>query len=104
MTRKTLAILGALLSLAVLTGCPPPPPADVVYVRTAPPRDRVEVIERSPGSDYVWIAGHHAWVAGTYVWSPGHWERLPHAHAHWVAGHWGHNSRGYYWVEGHWKY
>ncbi|HKB71947.1 MAG TPA: hypothetical protein VKH46_13955 [Thermoanaerobaculia bacterium] len=103
MTRKTLPIIGTLPILALLVGCLVPPPPGVAYVRRPPPPARVEVIERSPGPDYVWIGGHQAWVAGTYVWSPGHWERRPRARARWVPGHWRHNRSGYYWVEGHWR-
>ena len=104
MTCRKLVPFLAVPILVAISGCVvEPPPAGVVYVHHAPPAAQVEVIERSPGPDYVWIGGHHAWIAGTYVWSPGHWERRPHAHARWVAGHWRHNSHGYYWVEGHWS-
>ena len=104
MTWRKLFAIAVLPLLVGLAGCTvEAPPAGVVYVRHAPPAARAEAIERSPGPDYVWIAGHHAWVAGTWVWSPGHWERRPRPHAHWVAGRWRHNSHGWYWVEGNWR-
>jgi hypothetical protein len=95
--------LAAVALTVLLAGCVVPAPSGVVYVRRPPPPARVEVIEHSPGPEYVWIAGHHTWVAGTYVWSPGHWERRPRARARWVPGHWRHNRNGWWWEEGHWR-
>ena len=97
-------ILAAALLGAFLAACGPPPPPGVVYVRVAPPRERVEVIATAPGEGYVWINGYHAWRGSEYVWVAGHWERPPQAHfRHWVPGHWKESRNGWYWVEGRWK-
>jgi hypothetical protein len=96
-------ILAAIGSLSVLTACPPPPPAGVVYVRTRPPVPVVEVISTAPGPEFVWVRGYHRWEGNTYVWFPGRWERRPRAGAVWVEGAWRHHRNGWYWVEGHWR-
>ena len=58
--RGTLAAIAACAALvALLTGCPEPLPPDAVIVHVAPPGPPVEVIGVAPGSDYVWIRGHH---------------------------------------------
>ena len=97
-------LMAAALLAAFLAACGPPPSPGTVYVHTAPPRDRVEVIGVAPGSGYVWIAGYHTWQGGAYVWVPGRWEVPPRPHYHhWVPGHWKETHHGWYWVEGHWK-
>jgi hypothetical protein len=66
-------------------------PAEVVYVRPAP-----------PSREHVWVSGDWVWAGGRYEWREGHWER-PRAAARWESGHWQDTSRGWKWIPGHWK-
>jgi hypothetical protein len=65
-------------------------PAEVVYVRPAP-----------PSAEHIWITGDWYWANGGYRWKEGHWERRREGHI-WRDGHWQNNSRGYRWIPGHW--
>jgi YXWGXW repeat-containing protein len=85
------------------TACVVAPPPGVVYVRTRPPVDFVEVRGVAPGPEFVWISGYHTWRGDAYVWVPGRWAARPHPHAVWLAGVWRHHRNGWYWVEGHWR-
>lgn len=75
---------------------------DVVYVQTAPPDLRVEVIPKKPGPKAVWIPGHWQFKGNKYIWVPGHWDKKPRGSG-WVAGHWKKRPRGWVWVPGHWR-
>ncbi|MDR3713983.1 MAG: hypothetical protein P4L51_14265 [Puia sp.] len=66
-------------------------PAEVVYVRPAP-----------PSREHVWITGDWVWVSGRYEWREGHWER-PRPAARWESGHWQDTGRGWRWIPGHWR-
>jgi hypothetical protein len=81
----------------------PPPPPDVVYVETAPPALRSEVIVTAPGPGYVWVPGSWTWGGAEYTWTGGSWQQPPRADAHWVAPAWNRTSRGWYRVDGHWR-
>ncbi|MBV8070603.1 MAG: YXWGXW repeat-containing protein [Acidobacteriaceae bacterium] len=89
----------ALLGLALAVGS-----ANAqVYVRTAPPPPRKDVIVVRPGPGYVWQAGYYRWDGRVYVWVPGRWLRPPQAYYHsWVPGYWKQTPRGWVWVQGHW--
>src|SRR5690348_3039822 len=81
------------LVLVALAGCGP------VYIRTAPPPLRMEVIEGRPGVEFVWIAGYWGWHHDDYDWVPGHWIRRPHPESIWVPGFWRERPhRGWQWV------
>lgn len=73
------------------------------YVETAPPPDRVEVIEVSPGPGHVWVDGRWAWSGGAYVWEPGRWVVPERGHHRWNKGHWQRTRNGWYWVDGRWR-
>ena len=66
-------------------------PAEVVYVRPAP-----------PSREHIWITGDWVWVGGRYEWREGHWER-PRQGARWETGHWQDTGRGWKWIPGHWR-
>ena len=74
-----------------------------MYVRLAPPPNRVEVISPQPGEIYVWTSGFWLWSDQVYVWSPGRWVRAPKAGTVWVPGEWRSTPRGYYWSPGRWR-
>ncbi len=74
-----------------------------VFVETAPPPERVEVVEVAPAPDYVWVNGHWAWSGSAYTWEAGRWERPEPGHHHYHHGQWKHSKRGWYWVDGHWR-
>ena len=66
-------------------------PAEVVYVRPAPP---------SP--EHIWITGEWRWANGNYRWEEGHWERR-RAGANWRNGFWKDTGHGWKWIPGHWE-
>jgi len=73
------------------------------YVETAPPPERVEVVEVAPGPGYLWVDGHWNWTGRAYAWEPGRWVVAEGSHHTWARGHWKHNRRGWHWVDGHWR-
>ena len=66
-------------------------PAEVVYVRPAP-----------PSREHIWITGDWVWVGGRYEWHEGHYERRREGY-HWVDGHWQSARGGWKWSRGHWQ-
>ena len=71
MLKKLLAV--ALFSTAAVTSVTVPGVASAqVYVQTAPPPARVEVIP-APRRGHVWVNGHWQWRGHRYFWVPGHW-------------------------------
>jgi hypothetical protein len=66
-------------------------PAEVVYVRPAP-----------PSREHVWISGDWIWAGGRYKWREGHYERRREGYR-WEDGHWQTSRGGYKWAPGHWQ-
>lgn len=97
----TTALLAA--TLVCVAACASGPRGERVYVREAPPVERVEVIGTAPGAGYVWVAGHWNWDARQYVWISGRWLVPDRGYREWRPGHWGHDRNGWYWVEGRWR-
>lgn len=99
------ALIGAALlgSLPACVGSMEPAGAGVVWVQTAPPRDRYEERSEAPGPDYIWISGYWVWGGSAYDWTPGHWERRPNRHAKYDRGRWYHGRGGWYRVDGRWR-
>jgi hypothetical protein len=117
--------LGPILLLGVLAGCnrsqtaapavaAAPAPAAVApatvanvdeatYVESEPPPPQSEVMEASPGPDYVWVGGYWGFEGGGRVWVRGRWDRPPHVHATWVAPRWERHGHGYVFVRGNWR-
>jgi hypothetical protein len=79
------------------------PRGDVEYVVREPPRERVEVVGRSPGSDYVWVKGHWAWRRNDYEWIPGRWAIPERGFREWEPGRWQHERSGWFYIEGRWR-
>jgi hypothetical protein len=79
-------------------------PAPEIVIRTAPPRERVEVVPAAPGPDYFWIGGHWQWT-DHWVWVGGRYDRHPHFHpgGGWEPGRWEQHDGRYTWREGHWR-
>jgi len=96
----TVALAATLLGVAA---CASSPRGERVYVREAPPVERVEVIGTAPGPGYAWVPGHYNWDTRAYVWIRGRWIVLGRGYHAWRPGHWAHDRRGWYWVEGHWR-
>jgi hypothetical protein len=66
-------------------------PAEVVYMRPAP-----------PSADDIWITGDWAWTGGRYLWHEGHYERRRPG-SRWDEGHWINTHSGWRWMRGHWR-
>lgn len=99
--RLTRAALAA--TVVIVAACASSPRGERVYVREAPPAERVEVISRSPGPGYVWVTGHWNWDTRQYVWIPGRWMVPERGYRVWRPGHWAHDRGGWYWIEGRWR-
>jgi len=72
-------------------------------VAEEPPPPRVEVIEKAPAADQVWVGGFWTWHHGGWEWRPGHFVVKPHTRAVWIAGYWKKMPHGWAWVPGHWS-
>ena len=99
------ALVGATL-LGPLTACVgsmEPAGAGVVWVQTAPPRERYEERPAYPGPEFFWISGYWVWGGAEYVWTPGRWEHRPSPRARYERGRWYHGRGGWTWVEGRWR-
>jgi hypothetical protein len=90
-TRKMLL---AAIAAATLAGAAPAFADVELWVNTAPPAPRHEVVP-APRAGYVWAPGYYDYRSGHYAWQAGHWEREHH-------GQYWHPSR---WVEhdGRWN-
>ena len=94
------------VTMAVASACIPPLTGmsiEMVYVQSAPPPRRVEVLTPVPGPGYAWVEGYWVWQSRTYAWVPGHWQRPPKRHAKWHSGRWKRHDRGWYYVPGYWR-
>jgi len=74
------------VSIGIRIGAPPPPRV-------------VRVVPRSPGPEYVWIAGYWYVVGNRWRWHDGYWTRPPYPGAHWVAAR--HDGERFF--EGYWQ-
>jgi hypothetical protein len=101
--KQTMTAAALALTLVGAGACASSPRGDRVYVREAPPVERVEVIGRAPAPGYVWVAGHWNWDRRQYSWIPGRWLQPAHGYRSWRAGHWAHDRNGWYWIEGRWR-
>jgi WXXGXW repeat (2 copies) len=76
-----------------------------IYVPTAPPPPRREVIPVLP-PDRVeiehWQPGYWRWNGHEYVWAEGRYVARPRRGAAWVPGRWEQRPRGWVYIEGHW--
>jgi hypothetical protein len=105
--KQASAYVGFGLNLSVPLFYPAPYySAPVGYTRTvvyeAPSRAVGEQVTASPGSGYVWMAGHWSNVSARWVWVAGHWELPPSPSAIWTGGHWVQGNGGWVWVDGAW--
>jgi hypothetical protein len=76
-----------------------------IYVPSAPPPVRVEVVPVLPRErveiDH-WQPGYWRWNGGEYVWAEGRYVERPRPRAVWVPGRWEQRPRGWVYVEGRW--
>jgi hypothetical protein len=99
-----LRLIGGLIAAGALGACYHTHTASgVLYVRSGPPSDRVEVISTSPGDRYVWVGGHWGWRDPDYFWVPGAWAIPASGYTVWTPGHWAHDGHGWFWVDGRWR-
>lgn len=121
---KGVAAIGAIVTLAALTGCVtrtkevvverPTQPATIVVQQpaTAPANVRTmpgpinEQRGVSPGAGYSWLTGYWAWDGVRWVWQPGRWIQgaapaIPAPQAE-TMGNAPHATA--YWVPGYWAY
>lgn len=76
---------------------------DVVYVPTAPPTPRVEVVPPlPPGRVETWQPGYWHWNGAEYVWVAGHYVDAPRRGAVWIPGRWEQRPQGWVYIAGHW--
>jgi hypothetical protein len=75
----------AQVSIGIRIGSPPPPRV-------------IRVEPRSPGPEYIWIAGYWYPVGNRYKWHDGYWTRPPFGGARWVGPR--HDGERYF--EGYW--
>ena len=82
--RLSVRALMASAVVAVTSSCIPAMTGmsfEMVYVQSAPPPRRVEVVTRRPAPGYMWVEGYWVWQSRSYAWVPGHWQRPPKRHA-----------------------
>ena len=90
---RTKLLLAAAIAASTLGAIPAASAAVGIYVDTAPPAPRVEVVP-APRAGYVWAPGYWDWRSGHHVWVNGHWERERHGYyyhpSHWTQheGRW----------------
>ena len=77
-----------------------------IYVPTAPPPPRVEVVPVLPPERLEvmhWQPGYWRWNGQEHVWVEGHYVERPLARAVWSPGRWEQRPRGWVYIEGHWN-
>jgi hypothetical protein len=81
-------------------------PIAEVYVPSAPPPPRVEVVPVLPRERVEverWQPGYWRWSGHEYVWVEGHYMVRPRPVAEWTPGRWEQHPRGWVYIEGHWN-
>ena len=101
--RHGLSVVVLAAALMGSSACASAQRGERVYVRVAPPVERVEVIGVAPRPGYVWVRGWWRWDARRYVWVPGRWVAPQRGYHRWQPGHWAHDRRGWFWIEGRWR-
>jgi hypothetical protein len=77
---------------------------NVIYVPTAPPPPRVEVIPPPPANQVeTWQKGYWRWDGQQYAWNEGHYVAAPRTGAVWTPGAWEQRPEGWVYVQGHWN-
>jgi hypothetical protein len=97
MIRKTIA---AALFAASFASIPTVANA-VVYVMTAPPEPRVEVVP-APRANRVWVEGHYEYRNNRYRWVPGTWVRARPGY-HYVQPTWVESNGRWVKQGGNWR-
>lgn len=98
--KMRMTCLGALAAAAIGMG-PLPATADVtVWLETAPPPPRYEVIP-APRAGYVWQPGYWDWRGRRHVWVGGHWVR-ERPGMYWHPNRWEHRNGRWYLERGRW--
>jgi hypothetical protein len=77
-----------------------------IFVPTAPPPPRVEVVPVLPAERVEverWQPGHWRWDGREHVWVEGHYVHRPQPRAEWIPGRWEQRPRGWVYIDGHWN-
>jgi hypothetical protein len=77
-----------------------------IFVPTAPPPPRVEVVPVLPAERVEverWQPGHWRWDGREHVWAEGHYVHRPQPRAEWIPGRWEQRPRGWVYIDGHWN-
>ena len=72
-----------------------------VFMRTAPPSQRVVARPATAHKNAVWASGHWGVRNGSYIWVGGKWHKQRPGFR-WTDGHWKKTARGWIWVKGRW--
>jgi hypothetical protein len=83
---KTRKMLYAAIAATTLAGAVPAFAAVELFVNTAPPAPRHEVVPAARHG-YVWAPGYYDYRNGHFVWVKGHWER-EHRGMYWHPSRW----------------
>jgi WXXGXW repeat (2 copies) len=102
-------LLGSLTVLTGIAATAGPALAQLqaeIYIPTAPPPPRVEVIPTLPPERIEverWQPGHWRWNGHEHVWVEGRYVARPRPRAEWIPGRWEQRPRGWVYVDGHWN-
>ena len=99
---KPLAAAGALALALAAAACETMGGAGFVYVESAPPPVRYEVVTVAPGPEYVWISGYWVYSGVQYMWVSGRWDRPPSGYTVWVRPRYERQRGGWLYKPGHW--
>jgi hypothetical protein len=99
MTNQRKLLLAA-VTAASIAGAAPAFAAVDVYVDTAPPAMRHEVVP-APRAGYVWQPGYWQWNDHRHVWHRGYWVKERRGY-YWHPSRWEERDGRYHFVQGRW--
>jgi hypothetical protein len=77
-----------------------------IFIPTAPPPPRVEVVPVLPAGRVEierWQPGYWRWNGHEHIWVGGRYVARPQPRAEWIPGRWEQRPRGWVYIEGHWN-
>ena len=99
---KSLSRIALLTMTVVAFGFGTAQAGDIVIVRKAPPKVRVEVKKPAPFRSAIWVRGHWVFRNGEFQWRSGRWIK-PRRGFVYVPGYWQKKARGWVWVDARWR-